>query len=232
VDAASDEAAPVQLSANLPAWAQIPTPTFLPPIRRPEPARLCCGARVAVAAALATSILALAITSLLLVGMARVGSATAAILDDSISQLEGLCGPDSKPVIYPFSQTIHFQGDFALPEGLVIPFQGTIPVNTVIRLTISGLPGSPTVEIPIQAKVPVDTKVPVPGGISIPIDTRIPVNQEIPLDLCGAGSPVKQFLEGTISNLKALRDSLRFPWRRISWDLSHHLGPNGSSTFW
>jgi hypothetical protein len=172
---------------------------------------LGCGARVAVAAALAMSLLALLISSLLLVRLARAGSATAAILDRTISQLEGLCGPNSKPVIFPFSQTIHFQGDFALPEGLVIPFKGTIPFDTVVRLTINGLPGSPTVEIPIHTSVPVDTKVPVPGGISIPIDTRIPINQQIPLDLCGSGGPAKQFLEGTIRDLKGLRNGLGFP---------------------
>jgi hypothetical protein len=172
---------------------------------------LGCGARVAVAAALAMSLLALLISSLLVVRLARAGSATAAILDRTISQLEGLCGPSSKSVIFPFSQTIHFQGDFALPEGLVIPFKGTIPFDTVVRLTINGLPGSPTVEIPIHTSVPVDTKVPVPGGISIPIDTRIPINQQIPLDLCGSGGPAKQFLEGTIRDLKGLRNGLGFP---------------------
>jgi len=189
----------------------IPTPTSLPPVEEPARTGLGCGARVALAAALAMSLLALLISSLLLVSLARVGSATAAILDDTISQLEGLCGSGGKPMIFPFSQTIHFQGDFALPEGLVIPFKGTIPIDTVVRLTINGLPGSPTVEIPIRTSVPVDTRVPVPGGLSIPIDTRIPINQEIPLDLCGSGGPAKQFLERTIRDLKGLRSGLAFP---------------------
>jgi hypothetical protein len=189
----------------------IPTPTSLPPIGEPARTGLGCGARAAVAAALAMSLLAMIILLLLLVRLARVGNATAAILDDTIGQLEGLCGSGSKPMIIPFSQTIHFQGDFALPEGLVIPFKGTIPIDTVVRLTISGLPGSPTVEIPIHTSVPVDTRVPVPGGISIPIDTRIPINQEIPLDLCGSGGPAEQLLEGAISDLKELRSSLGFP---------------------
>jgi len=196
---------------NLAGGEPIPTPTSLPPVGEPVRTGLGCGARVAVAAALAMSLLALLISSLLVVRLARAGSATAAILDRTISQLEGLCGPSSKPVIFPFSQTIHFQGDFALPEGLVIPFKGTIPFDTVVRLTINGLPGSPTVEIPIHTSVPVDTKVPVPGGISIPIDTRIPINQQIPLDLCGSGGPAKQFLEGTIRDLKGLRNGLGFP---------------------
>jgi len=174
-------------------------------------AQLGCGARLAVAAALAMSLLALVVSSLLVVRLARAGSATVSILDRTISQLEGLCGPSSKPVIFPFSQTIHFQGNFALPEGLVIPFKGTIPIDTVVRLTINGLPGSPTIEIPIKTSVPVDTRVPVPGGISIPIDTRIPINQEIPLDLCGSGGPAKTFLEGAIADLRALRSSLSFP---------------------
>jgi hypothetical protein len=189
----------------------IPTPTSLPPVEEPARTGLGCGARAAVAAALVMSLLALIISLLLLVRLARIGSATAAILDDTIGQLEGLCGSGSKPMIIPFSQTIHFQGDFALPEGLVIPFKGIIPIDTVVRLTIHGLPGSPTVEIPIHTSVPVDTRVPVPGGISIPIDTRIPINQEIPLDLCGSGGPAKQFLERAITDLKTLRSSLSFP---------------------
>jgi hypothetical protein len=98
-----------------------------------------------------------------------------------------------------------------LPEGLVFPFKGTIPINTVVRLTIPGLPGSPTVELPIRTEVPVDTRVPVPGGLTIPIDTSIPINQEIPLDLCAPGSPAKGFLEETISDLKTLRSSFSFP---------------------
>jgi hypothetical protein len=194
-----------------PAGEPIPTPTFLPPVGQPVRTGLGCGAQGAIAVALAMSLLALLISSLLLVRLARAGSTTTAILDRTISQLEGLCGPSSRPVIFPFSQTIHFQGDFALPEGLVIPFKGTIPIDTVVRIKINGLPGSPTIEIPIKTSVPVDTRVPVPGGISIPIDTRIPINQEIPLDLCGPGGPAKQFLEGTIRDLKELRSGLRFP---------------------
>jgi hypothetical protein len=209
-DPDNKEAVPTPSPTPGTGWGQIPTPTSLPPAGRPVRAQLGCGARVAVAAALAMSLLALVVSSLLLVSVARVGSATGAILDDTINQLEGLCGPSSEPVVVPFSQTIHFQGDFALPEGLVIPFQGTIPINTVVRLTISALPGSPAVEIPIQTSVPVDTKVPVPGGIIIPIDTRIPINQDVALDLCGSGGPAKQFLERTIGNLKDLRGSLRF----------------------
>ena len=209
--ASGDQAGLAPQPAASSGWGQIPTPTSLPPVGRSARAQLGCGARLAIAAALAMSLLALVVSSLLLVRLASVGNATAAILDDSIGQLEGLCGSESAPVVFPFSQTIHFQGNFALPEGLVIPFQGTIPINTVVRLTIPGLPGAPTIELPIRTNVPVDTKVPVPGGISIPIDTRIPINQEIPLDLCGSGGPAKQFLEGAITNLRALRSTLRFP---------------------
>jgi hypothetical protein len=211
VDSNGEEAVLTSSPTAGPGWGHVPTPTSLPPVDRPARARLGCGARVAVAASLAMSLLALILSVLLLSSVARVGSATGAILDDTIDQLEGLCGSSSEPVVVPFSQTIHFQGAFALPEGLVIPFKGTIPINTVVRLTISSLPGSPAVEIPIQTSVPVDTKVPIPGGISIPIDTRIPVNQDITLDLCGPEGPAKQFLGRTISNLKALRGSLRFP---------------------
>jgi hypothetical protein len=198
-------------SPDLAGGEPIPTPTSIPPVGKPLRTGLGCGARVAITAAVVMSLVALITSSLLLVRLARAGSATAAILDRTISQLEGLCGSGSKPVIVPFSQTIHFQGDFALPEGLVIPFKGTIPIDTVVRLTISALPGSPAIEIPIRTTVPVDTKVPVPGGISIPIDTRIPINQQIPLDLCGSGGPAKQFLEGTIRDLKELRNALGFP---------------------
>jgi len=211
VDPDSEQAVLTSSPTAGPGWGQIPTPTSLPPVGSPTRARLGCGARAAVAAALAISLLALILSVLLLVSVARIGTATGATLDDTISQLEGLCGPSSESLVVPFSQTIRFQGDFALPEGLVIPFQGTIPINTVVRLTISALPGSPAVEIPIRTSVPVDTKVPIPGGISIPIDTRIPVNQDIVLDLCGSEGPAKPFLERTISNLKALRSGLRFP---------------------
>jgi hypothetical protein len=183
----------------------------LPPIAEPPQARLGCGAQVALAVALAMSLLALIVSSVLLISLARAGSATAAVLDRTIGQLEGVCGASSKPVVFPFSQTIHFKGNFALPEGLVIPFKGTIPIDTNFPLKIGALPGSPTFVIPIHTSVTVDTKVPVPGGISIPIDTQIPINQEIPLDLCGSGGPAKQFLEGTIKDLKAVRSSMSFP---------------------
>jgi hypothetical protein len=202
---------PPQVPAAEAAWNQIPTPTSLPPLPRSGQAQLGCGARLALAAALAMAMLALVVSSLLLVSLWRAGRTSGPVLDRTIGQLEGLCGSGSQPIVFPFSQTIRFQGDFALPEGMVFPFKGTIPINTVVRLTISGLPGSPTVELPIQTEVPVDTKVPVPGGLSIPIDTSIPINQEIPLDLCGPGSPTKSLLEGTIKDLKALRSSLSFP---------------------
>jgi hypothetical protein len=190
---------------------QIPTPRSLPPIERPVQAQAGCGTRLALAAGLAMSLLALLLSSMLLVRLWRVGRTAGPMLDHTIVQLERLCGQGSEPIVFPFSQTIHFQGDFTLPEGLVFPFKGTIPINTVVRLTIPGLPGSPTVELPIRTEVPVDTRVPVPGGLSIPIDTEVPINQEIPLDLCATGSPAKVFLEKTISDLKALRSSFRFP---------------------
>jgi hypothetical protein len=204
-EAASDPA-----PAAEPGWGQIPTPTSLPPVGEPARARLGCGARVAVAAALAMSLLALAVSALLLVSVMRVGAATGAVLDDTIEQLEGICGPTSRPLVVPFSQTIRFQGDFALPEGLVVPFRGVIPIDTVVRMSISALPGSPAVEIPIQTSVPVDTEVPIPGGARIPIDTSIPISQDIALDLCGSGGPAARFLERTIYDLRVLRGSLRF----------------------
>jgi hypothetical protein len=206
-----DWGAPPAPSGGSPNGELIPTPTSLPPLGRPPAGWLGCGARAAIAVALVSSLLALLVSSLLLVRLARAGSATAAILDRTISELEGVCGSSGDPIIFPFSQTIRFQGDFALPEGLVIPFKGTIPINTVVRLTIKGLPGSPTIEIPIDTAVPVDTRVPIPGGISIPIDTSVPINQQIPVDLCGPGAPAKQLLEGTISDLKKLRSELSFP---------------------
>jgi hypothetical protein len=198
-------------SAGSPGGEPIPTPTSLPPLASTPVGGLGCTARAAIAAALVLSLLALLISSFLLIRLARAGSTSAAILDRTISQLEGVCGSSGEPIIFPFSQTIRFQGDFALPEGLVIPFKGTIPINTVVRITIKGLPGSPTVEIPINTTVPVDTRVPVPGGISIPIDTSIPINQQIPVDICGPGGPAKQLLEETISDLKELRSELSFP---------------------
>jgi hypothetical protein len=203
--------APASPPVSMGEWDRIPTPTFLPPVSRPAQARLGCGARLALAAALAISLLALLLSALLLFSLWRVGRTAGPILDHTISQLEGLCASTGEPVVFPFSQTIRFQGDFALPGGMVFPFKGTIPINTVVRLTIPGLPGSPTVELPIRTEVPVDTQVPVPGGLSIPIDTSIPISQEIPLDLCAPGSPATGILKEAVSDMKALRSSMSFP---------------------
>jgi hypothetical protein len=196
---------PEQPGATTPYWERAAQHAY------PQPPRLGCWAKTGIIAALVISLLALAVSSLLLVSFWHVRSTTAAVLDASIGQLEGLCGPNAQPVVFPFSQNIRFQGDFALPEGIVIPFKGSIPINTVVRLVIPGLPGSPTVEIPVQTSVPMDTKVPLPGGITIPIDTNIPVNQEIPLDLCQPGGSASGFLEQTITELGTLRGSLNFP---------------------
>jgi len=43
--------------------------------------------------------------------------------------------------------------------GLVIPFKRTILISTVVRLTIRSLPGSPTIEAPINRSVPVDDRL-------------------------------------------------------------------------
>ena len=200
---------PEQLRA--PGWDTIPTPRYLPALPPPERDRLGRGARAGIAAALVMSFLALLISALMLAGAWRVRNATAAGLDDVVAQLNAACGASAQPIVFPISQTIHFKSDIALPGNLVIPFKGKIPINTVVRITVAGLPGSPTVEIPINTTVPVDTRVPIPSGISIPIDLDVPINQRIPVDLCAGEGPAKTLLERTIRNVKTLRASLDFP---------------------
>jgi hypothetical protein len=76
-------------------WDQIPTPRSLPPVESPVRAGPGCGTRLLLAAALAMSLLALLISSLLLVRLWWVGRTAGAMLDHTIGQLERLCGPSS-----------------------------------------------------------------------------------------------------------------------------------------
>jgi len=184
-------------------------------VRPPTPpqtiARLGCGARLAILSALLLSGLALASSLLLIFGLLRVRNATIAGLDDAIAQMEGMCSPNSTSIIFPISQTIHFKGDIALPGGIEFPFKGNIPIRTTVRITVSGLPGSPTLEVPINTVVPVDTQVPLPDGMRFPIDTVVPIRQDFPIDLCMEGGPGRSFLEQALQSLKDARQSLIFP---------------------
>jgi hypothetical protein len=200
---------PEQLRA--PGWDTIPTPRYLPALPPPERDRLGQGARAGITAALVMSFLALLISALMLAGTWRARNAAAAGLDDVIAQLDAVCGASAQPIVFPISQTIHFKSDIALPGNLVIPFKGNIPINTIVRITVAGLPGSPTLEVPINTTVPVDTRVPIPRGISIPVNLDVPINQRIPVDLCADEGSAKAMLERTIRNVETLRASLSFP---------------------
>lgn len=188
-----------------------PTPTYLPAIAAPARSRLGRAARLAVIAALVFSLLALAVAGTLARALQRVGAEASTLLDNTLQNLESVCGDDAEPLTFTFSQTVRFKGEVPLPEGLVFPFKGNIPINTVVRIEVPGFPGSPTLEVPINTSVPIDTKVPVPGGITIPIDTTVPVRQDIPIDLCGSDSPLAGFLGRTVQDLRSLRDLMRFP---------------------
>ena len=135
-----------------------------------------------------------------------VGKATANSLDGAIEQLDAVCGPNAQPVTFTFSQTIRFKGDIALPEGMVIPFKGAFPVNTVVRLTVPGLPGAPEVEVPINTSIPIDTEAPIPGGLTIPVDTEVPVRQDFPVELCGEATG--GLLREMLADLRSLRQQL------------------------
>jgi|GEM_PF-1510154 len=204
---------PTPAAEQLPVagWDTLVTPRYLPAIERPTRDRLGWSTRAGISAALIMSALALLISALMLVGAWRVRKATVASLDDVIAQLDAVCGVSAQPISFPISQTIHFKSDIALPDDLVIPFKGNIPINTIVRISVAGLPGSPTLEVPINTTVPVDTRVPVPGGISIPVDLDVPFNQRIPVDLCADEGPVKGMLERTIRDIAAVRASLSFP---------------------
>jgi hypothetical protein len=183
----------------------------LPVIVQPVPGRLGPGTKLAIGASLVCSLLALAFSGAMLFAALLARNAAVAGLDNAIGQIEGLCGPNPAPIVFPFSQTIRFKGNVALPDKMVIPFKGVIPIQTVVRISIAGLPGSPTVEVPINTTVPVDTQVPIPAGIAIPIDTSIPVNQQIPIDLCAQGGPARELLARAADELKALRKAMMFP---------------------
>lgn len=201
---------PPPLPPVVPLADERATPPFLPAVAPLPRASQRRGSGLAIAALLC-SLLALGAVGFLTWRFAVVGQGTMALLDTTIGQLEAVCGAGAQPFTFTFSQTVRFKGQVPLPEGLVIPFKGTIPINTVVRIQVPGFPGTPTIEVPINTSVPVDTRVPVPGGITIPIDTAVPVRQDIPIDLCGNDSPLAGFLGRAIQELRSLRDLMRFP---------------------
>jgi len=214
------KAADAKGSAALRSWPEqayvagqdtSPTPTYLPAMPLPGGYRLGRGARSGIVVALIMSGLALLISVLILAQAVRVRNAAAAGLDDVIVQLDAVCGASAQPLVFPISQTIHFESDIALPENLIIPFKGNIPINTAIQVRIPGLLSAPLLKIPINTTVPVDTRVSMPAGISIPVALDVPFSQNIPLDLCAGDSPIKAILERTIRNIGMARASLNFP---------------------
>jgi hypothetical protein len=125
-------------------------------------------------------------------------------IDNAAAQLEAICNHDARVLTFPISQTIRFQGDIPIPQGLVIPFKGNIPFRTTLR--VETFPGGPVINVPINTIVPVDTKVPIPDSIVIPVDTTIPFRQDIPIDLCTEASPFRGLLGQFVNELRALQD--------------------------
>jgi len=203
---------PSEAASEASMWDTFETPTHpLPVIVQPTSARLSLGARLAVLGAVVLSLIALAASAAALIPVMQARHAITSSLDNAIGAVETLCGPTGFPISIPFSQTIRFKGDVAMPDDMVIPFKGNIPINTVVRINVPGLPGSPTIEVPVNTTVPVDTQVPVPGGFTIPVDTSIPVNQEFSIDLCASGGPARNLLEQVANELRTWRSTLQSP---------------------
>ena len=180
------------------------------PVYRAEPARVPLGWRLGLVVALLLATLALAGNLALILALLRVQAMAVEGVDGAIAQLEGVCGPQASPLIFPISQTFHFKGEVPVP-AMVVPFKGDIPFNTTVRVPIPGLPNARPIEVPVNTVVPVDTQVPVPGGMKIPIDTSVPISQEMPIDLCTPGSPVTGILAQAIRQLQDIRTEISFP---------------------
>lgn len=161
-------------------------------------------ARVIALTALVAALLALVISLLVLIGGLRARSAAVASLDNIVAQVEDVCGPNAEPIVFPISQTVRFSGDIALPSGIVIPFQGDIPIDTSFELRT--FDGGPVITIPIRTTVPVDTEVPLPAGVTIPVDADVPLQQDIPVDLCAGQA--RLLLEDMLESLRDLQAGL------------------------
>lgn len=180
--------------------ASTPTPRPMP-VLRPDTAR---ARSLTALLALVIAGMSLALNLIVVTKLLQVRSQVDGALSSAIAQLETVCDPGSTPLTFPISQTIRFQGNIPMPQGLVIPFKGNIPFRTTIR--VETFPGGPVINVPINTVVPVDTQVPIPGNIVIPVDTSIPFRQDIPIDLCTEASPFHGLVDQLENELRTLQD--------------------------
>lgn len=181
---------------------QISTPT-----PRPTPRPLSIPAHTRSLTALLALLIAgvsLALNLIVITKLLQVRNQVDGVFTSVITRLEAVCDPGATPLVFPISQTIRFQGNIPMPQGLVIPFKGNIPFRTTIR--VETFPGGPVINVPINTVVPVDTQVPIPGNIVIPVDTSIPFRQDIPIDLCTEASPFHGLVDQLENELRTLQD--------------------------
>jgi hypothetical protein len=154
--------------------------------------------------ALVIAAVSLALNLIVITKLLQARNQVDGVVSNAIARLESVCDPGTTPLSFPISQTIRFQGNIPMPQGLVIPFKGNIPFRTTMR--VETFPGGPVVNVPINTVVPVDTQVPIPGNIVIPVDTSIPFRQDIPIDLCSEASPFHGLIDQLKNELRTLLD--------------------------
>lgn len=187
-----------------------PPPLAIPPAvqRRPAPRqRSSCLLRFLVGLGLILALVSLALNILLIYSLMGVRQTAVDGLDQALNSLDSL-EDEGFHYEYKYENTLPISVEIPVQQEMVIPFQGTFPINTTVRVPIdAGVLGTFVLDVPINTSVPVDVEVPVQISQTVAFSTSIPVSLTVPIDVQPDDPAIEGFINGLRQWLLELRGS-------------------------
>ncbi|MBN1888201.1 MAG: hypothetical protein JW850_09430 [Thermoflexales bacterium] len=160
------------------------------------------------AGALVIALISLALNGVLLAALLQRQAFARAAIDQALAALDE-AATSSVTLNFPVSQTIDFEGSIPIQQDFIVPFESTIPINTIVSVPIDlGPLGTSTIDIPVNTSLPVNLQVPVHIDQSFPIKTSVPLRMTVPIRLSPAEPPLRDWLQAVREFLILLRQQI------------------------
>lgn len=191
-----------KITTPMPRVASAPA-TWVEPI----PSRFGVGLSWIVALCFILSLASLAVSAFMVYSFWDTRRTAIEGLNAAIAALDNLSGKGFH-YEYHFQRNIPVSTSIPIQQDMVFPFQGTIPINTTIRVPINaGVLGTIVVDVPVHTSVYVDTKIPVHVDQTFQISTTIPIAMTFPIDVQPGDPEIQNLLGGVREWLVRLRNS-------------------------
>jgi len=162
-----------------------------------------------IALALFFSIVALALSGIILYSALRFQRAAAAAVSDARRVLGSLDSYALETSI-PLSQTFPIQANVPLQQDFVVPIRTEIPLSTVVHVPVQiPIVGTYDLSVPVEARIPVNLQVVIPVSETLRVETSVSVDTQFPLRLDAAQLGLGELLGQLDAALAEVEQGLR-----------------------